>query len=88
MRSRANTKLAHVDIPAADVPILAVPRRSSQSQDLVWRKALKRGSVDEIKRMLAENEGLAQIVIEGTGGCMGLHVVSTYQYSEAATLLM
>jgi hypothetical protein len=87
MRSRSNVK-ARVDVPAADIPILAAPRRSSQSQDLVWRKALKRGSLDEIKKMLAENEGLARKVIEGTGGCMGLHVVSTYQYNEAAMLLM
>jgi hypothetical protein len=88
MRSQSKAKPARVDIPAADPPFLAAPRRSSQSQELVWRKVLKRGSVDEIKRMLAENEGLARISIEGTGGCMGLHVVSTYQYSEAAVLLM
>ncbi len=88
MRVRSSAKQARVDIPAADVPILAAPRRSSQSQELIWRKALKRGSVDEIKRMLGDNVGLAQVVIEGTGGCMGLHVVSTYQYSEAAILLM
>ncbi len=77
-----------MNVPTAVAPIIPAHRRSSQSQDLVWRKVVKRGAVDEIKKLLAENEGLAQSVIEGTGGGLGLHVVSTYQYSEAAILLM
>ena len=55
---------------------------------MLWRKVLKRGSVEEIKKLLAQNKGLAQSVVDGTGGCLGLHLVSKPQYCEAAQLLL
>ena len=75
------------DIPTVNTHNVTSMLRT-QPTDLIWRKALKRGSAEEVRKLLSENKGLAQSVIDGTGGCLGLHLVANPENADTATLLL
>ena len=77
-----------IDVAVVSAHTTVLSRRTHSSNKSSWRKALKRGSAEEIHRLLTENKGLAQSVVDGTGGCLPLHLVARHECIDTAILLL